>query len=203
MRKSSPIDALISKTTQGLLAATVLQPQRWWYLSDLAKHLGRRPSSLQGPLASLVSAGVLLRRKDGNRVYFQADPSCPFLSELQGIIAKTVGLVDVLREALLPLNSRITVAFVHGSVARSLERASSDVDLIVIGSLGLSKLSPVLEAVEGRLGRPINASVYTPQEFAKKIDAKNHFLRAVLDKEKLFVIGNTDELERTACRKPR
>ncbi|MGA2061721.1 MAG: nucleotidyltransferase domain-containing protein [Thermoguttaceae bacterium] len=182
MRKSSPIDALISKTTQGLLAATVLQPQRSWYLSDLAKHLGRRPSSLQKPLAALVSAGILCRRKDGNRVYFQADPACPFLDELQGIIAKTVGLIDVLREALLPLAPDITAAFVHGSVAKSLERASSDIDLIVIGSLGLSKLSPVLEAVEEHLGRPINASVYSPQEFSKKIKAKNHFLHAVLEK---------------------
>jgi predicted nucleotidyltransferase len=202
MRKSSPIDALISKTTQGLLAATVLQPQRWWYLSDLAKHLGRGPSSLQAPLASLVSAGILCRRKDGNRVYFQADSNCPFIGELQGIIAKTVGLIDVLRDALAPLESQITVAFVHGSVAKSQERASSDIDLIVIGSLGLSKLSPILETVEGHLGRPVNVSVFTPQEFAKKIAAKNHFLRAVLDKEKLFVIGNADDLERTARLKP-
>jgi DNA-binding transcriptional ArsR family regulator len=198
MRKFNPIDALISKTTQGLLAATVLQPQRWWYLSDLAKHLNRRPSSLQRPLRSLVSAGILCRRKDGNRVYFQADSDCPFLSELQGIIAKTVGLIDVLREALMPFGSLITVAFIHGSIAKSLERASSDIDLIVIGSLGLSKLSPVLEAIEEHLGRPVNASVYTSQEFTKKIVAKNHFLLAVLDKEKLFVIGNTDDLERVA-----
>jgi predicted nucleotidyltransferase len=203
MRKSSPIDALISKTTQGLLATTVLQPQRWWYLSDLAKHLGRTPSSLQTPLAALVSAGILLRRKDGNRVYYQAEADCPFLGELQGIIAKTVGLVDVLREALLPFNSQIIVAFVHGSVAKAVERASSDVDLIVIGSLGLSKLSPILEVAEGRLSRSVNANVYTPREFTKKIDAKNHFLRAVLDKEKLFLIGNKDDLERIAHGKPR
>ena len=203
MRKSSPIDAIISKTVQGLLAVTVLQPERWWYLSDLAKHLGRRPSSLQAPLASLVTAGILRRRKEGNRVYFQADPECPFLRELQGIIAKTVGLVDVLREALTSLETQITVAFVHGSVASSRERASSDIDLIVVGSLGLSRLSPALELAEERLGRPVNAGVYTPEEFAKKLAGKNHFLRTVLDKEKLFVIGNMDDLERIACRGPR
>jgi predicted transcriptional regulator len=68
MRKASPIDPIINKTTQVLLAATVLQPSRAWYLSDLAKHLHRQLSSLQQPLAALVSAGVLTRRKDGNRV---------------------------------------------------------------------------------------------------------------------------------------
>lgn len=203
MRKSSPIDPLINKTTQGLLAATVLQPDRWWYLSDLAKHLRRRPSSLQVPLAALVSAGILSRRKEGNRVYFQADSACPFLPELQGLMAKTVGLVDVLREALVPLKDRLEVAFVHGSVARSSEGAASDIDVIAIGSLGLADLAPALGKVEERLGRPVNVSVYSSKEFAAKLAAKNHFLSSVLDKEKLFVLGEPNDLERIAGRKTR
>ena len=203
MRKSSPIDPLINKTTQGLLAATVLQPDRWWYLSDLAKHLRRRPSSLQSPLAALQSAGILSRRKEGNRVYFQANPDCPFLLELQGLMAKTVGLVEVLREVLVPLKDRLEVAFVHGSVAKSSEVAASDIDVIAIGSLGLADLSPVLEKAEARLGRPVNANVYPPREFAKKLAAKNHFLCSVLDKEKLFVVGEANDLERIAGRKSR
>ena len=203
MRKSSPIDPLINKTTQDLLAATVLQPGRWWYLSDLARRLHRRPSSIQAPLVVLVSAGILSRRKEGNRVYFQANPDCPFLPELQGLMAKTVGLIDVLREALMPLKDRLELAFVHGSVAESREGAASDVDLLAIGSLGLADLSPLLEKAEERLGRPVNASVYAPREFAKKVAAKNHFLCSVLDREKLFVVGGPDDLERIAGRKAR
>lgn len=195
------MDSLINKTTQGLLAATALQPGRWWYLSDLAKHLGRSPSSLQTPLANLVSAGILARRKDGNRVYFQANPDCPFLPELQGLMAKTCGLVDVLREAFAPLADRLEVVFVHGSVAESREGAASDVDLIVIGSGGLAELSPALERAEKRLGRPVNASVYNCQEFAKRHAAKNHFLCSVLTKEKLFIVGESRDLERLVDRK--
>ena len=203
MRKSSPLDPLINKTTQGLLAATVLQPDRCWYLSDLASHLRRRPSSLQTPLAALVSAGILSRRKEGNRVYFQANPDCPFLPELEGLMAKTVGLVEVLREALVPLTDRLDVAFVHGSVARSSEGAASDVDLIAVGFLGLAELSPALGKAEERLGRSVNASVYSRQEFAKRLAAKNHFLCSVLDKEKLFVVGQPNDLERITGRKTR
>lgn len=203
MRKSSPIDPLINRTTQALLAATLLQPDRWWYLSDLAKHLRRSPSTLQKPLAALVSAEVLLRRKEGNRVYFRANSDCPFFSDLQGLIAKTVGLVDVLRELLAPLGNRLEVAFVHGSVAKSREHALSDVDLITIGSMGLAELSPVLEEAEVRLGRPVNANAYSPEEFARKIAAKNHFLCSVLEKDKLFVAGAADDLKRITGSKPR
>lgn len=73
----------------------------------------------------------------------------------------------------------------------------------MVGLLGLAELSPVLEAAEERLGRPVNATVFTPEEFVKKVANKNHFLRAVLDKEKLFVVGKPDDLERLARRRPR
>jgi DNA-binding transcriptional ArsR family regulator len=202
MRKHSPLDALLSKTTQDLLGATVLAPDQWWYLSDLAKHVRRRPSSLQKPLAALVAAGILSRRKDGNRVYYRADRDCPFLGELQGLIAKTAGLVDVLREALAPTGRRFDAIFVHGSVADARERSGSDIDLVAIGSLGLAGLSPALEAAEKRLRRPINASVYTPDEFAAKVAAKNHFVCSVLNSKKLFIVGQPDDLERVAGGEP-
>jgi predicted nucleotidyltransferase len=188
---------------QGLLAATVLQPDRSWYLSSLAKHLGVPPSSLQTSLAALVKAGILIRRREGNRVYFQADPHCPFLPELQGLLGKTVGLVDVLRDALAKLKKRIAVAFIHGSVARAAEQSASDVDLIVIGALGLADLAPALAKAETRLDRQVNTSVYTPEEFAKKLSAKNHFLSSVLQRDKIFVFGGNHDLETIAGIAPR
>jgi predicted nucleotidyltransferase len=176
----------------------MMQPERWWYLRDLAKHLGIQPSSLQRELSSLVKAGVLRRRKDGNRVYFQPDPQCPFLGELQGLLAKTSGLVDVLRDLLKRFSPSIELAFVYGSIARSQERAGSDVDLLVVGKVTLKDLSPALRRAEGKLGRPVNVSVYTRPDFEKKVREENHFLRTVLDGERLFIIGNERELAEAA-----
>jgi len=149
-----------------------------------------RSSSLQRELASLVEAGILQRRRDGNRVYFQPDADCPFLPELQGLLRKTAGLVDVLREALASLTHRIQWTFVYGSVARGVESSDSDVDLMVMGDVGLSDVSPLLVAARKRLGREVNASVYSSAEFSKKLLAGYGFHRGVLDKAKLFVIGN-------------
>jgi DNA-binding transcriptional ArsR family regulator len=118
MRKPNPLDPLLSKVVQDILAATLFDSQRSWYLSDLAGYLRRRPSALQNPLAALVESGILERREDGNRVYSRPDPECPFLPELRGLILKTVGLVDVLRELLSSFQDRINFAFVHGSMAR-------------------------------------------------------------------------------------
>jgi predicted nucleotidyltransferase len=180
-----------------------MHPDRWWYLSDLAKHLEVSPSSLQRELALLSTAGILLRRRDGNRVYFQADSACPLLPELQGLLLKTVGLVDVLREELEPVTDRITWAFVYGSVARGEELNSSDVDLMIIGDVGLAAVTMPLQRAEGRLLRPVNPTVYTRAEVAGKFFAGHSFLREVLRGDKLFVMGRADDLESALAIPPR
>jgi len=197
MRKPKAIDAIFPRTRQAILATTLLHPDRWWYLSDLARHLGVRPSSLQRELATLVDAGILRQRRDGNRTYFQPNPDCPFLAELQGLMLKTVGLVDVIREVLEPFTNRIDWAFVYGSIARSEELVSSDVDLMIIGRVGLADIALALRQAEMRLNRPVNPAVYSREEFATKLAAGHAFLHTVLDEAKLFIVGDPHELAAT------
>jgi predicted nucleotidyltransferase len=195
MRKKSAIDALFPATRQEILAALLLHADESWYLSDLAAHLKRRnPSSLQRELESLVEAGILLRRQEGNRVYFTANRTCPIFEELAAIFAKTTGLAYVVRGALEPLADRIFLAMIHGSIARADEHAASDVDLLIVGDVGLSELSVTLRKAERKLSRAINASTYSPHEFTSKVAAGNHFLTTVLKREKLYLIGNEDDL---------
>jgi DNA-binding transcriptional ArsR family regulator len=203
MRKKRTLDSLFPQTRQAILTATLLQPDRWWYLSDLAKHLGVPPSSLQRELAALTSADILRRRRDGNRVYFQANPDCPFLPELQGLLVKTAGLADVLHEALTPLQKRIHWAFIYGSVARAEELATSDVDLMIIGKVGLADLTPALRRAEKRLSRVVNPTLYSHEEFATKLHARDHFLTSVLDGAKLFILGEPHELAAVTGEPPR
>ena len=194
MRNKSAIDSLLPKVRQGILAATVLHPERWWYLSDLARHLHTTPSSLQRELTSLVGAGILRRRQEGRQVYFSPDPDCPILPELQSLMTKTTGLVEVLRQALAPLAGQITCAFVYGSLARGEIRSDSDIDLMVIGRLGLAALAPRLAQVEAQLGRPVNPTLYTRAEWSRKLKNDHPFLREVLRGAKHFLIGTADEL---------
>lgn len=190
MRKSAALDAFFPAVRQGVLAATLMHADRWWYLSDLAAHLGRRPSSLQRELASLTKVGVLESREEGNRVYYRANADCPFYSELKGLLTKTVGLVEVLGDALAPLAGDIEWAFVYGSMARHEERLDSDVDLMLIGKLRLSDAATPLKLAEEELGRPVNPSVYSKAEFAKKLRSGHHFAQTVMRDEKIFVLGD-------------
>jgi predicted nucleotidyltransferase len=200
MRKSTALNALFPSVRQGILAATLMHRDRWWYLSELAAHLGRRPSSLQRELASLAEAGVLESREEGNRVYYRANSECPFFPELKGLLTKTLGIVEVLREALAPLSDKIDWAFVYGSVARQEEQSESDIDLMVIGTLSLVKAVSQLKEAERQLGRPINPSLYPKAEFTKKLNSGHHFAEMVARGAKLFILGDAREFTTAVAR---
>ena len=195
MRKKRPIDALFPKARRDILAATYGQSERWWYLSELAQQFNTTPSSLQRELQSLVSSGILRRKRDGRRTYFQAESASPIFGELRGIIVKTLGVEGALKEVITKFGDRIACAFLYGSVARRQEHALSDVDLMLIGSVGLSELSPSLRMLEKKFGREINVKCYSPVEFREKVEDENHFVTSVLKGEKTFLKGGEDELE--------
>jgi uncharacterized protein len=197
MRTAPGVDALFPKTRQSILAATFGEPHRWWYMRELARHLRLTPSSLQRELAALVRGGILLRRREGKHVYFQAATDSPIFQELHGLILKTVGLADVIRDVLKPLADRIQWAFIYGSVARSDEHSASDVDLMLIGQVGLADVSRPLRKAERRLNRAVNPTTYTTDEFAAKVKSNHHFIATVMRSKKLFIKGDAGEFGRT------
>ena len=192
------LDALLPKTRQGILAATLVQPEKAWYASELAQRLGVPSSSLQRELQDLTEAGILKTHKQGRMVYYQANRESPVFPDLRGLLLKTAGLVDVLAQALKPVAGKVTTAFVYGSIATGSEDSASDIDLMVVGQMSPEDLALPLRRARESLGREINPTVYTPAEFDRKRAANDPFLKQVLDKPRLVVIANKDELGKVA-----
>src|SRR5439155_25174429 len=181
LRSPSTLDALFTAPRQGILAATLMEPERWWYLSDLARHLGVHHATLQRELARLTQAEILLTKRDGNRAYYRANADSPIFPELRSLLMKTERLVDALRALLRPFDKMVEVALVYGSVARAAEVSESDVDLMIVGRLSLKALAPGLRTAERQLHRAINPIVFGEAEFSKKLASGSPFLRNVLD----------------------
>lgn len=203
-RPAPILHALFPATRQAVLGTLLLHPEQRWYVRSLARHLALPPSSIQPELTALAEAGILKREVEGRQVYFQADQECPVFQDLQQLLVKTAGLVDVLRFALEPLRERIALAFVYGSLAKGTAvRSTSDVDLMVIGEdVGLSDVAPLLQEPQRLLAREVHPTVLTPDELCRKADEQHPFIRGVLDGEKLFVVGTQDELDAFSHRAP-
>ena len=198
MRNKNILDALFPQTRQNILATLLLSPERCWYLSDLAQRLKVPPSSLQRELASLTEAGILGRTVDGNRVYYQANPTHPLLPELQSLFAKTIGLADHVKVVLEPFWAAIDLAFIFGSVARGERKAQSDVDVLVVGSVGMADLALPLRELERTLQIPVNVTHFTLAEFREKARNSNHFVQTLLRGKKIFLKGAEYELANVA-----
>lgn len=196
MRKSNFIEALFPKIRGGILATTYNQPERWWYLSEIAERLKTSPSSLQRELKALSKNGILRTKRKGNRLYFQAETDSPVFKPLQELMRQTLGVVPALEEAILPFAEKIEFAFIYGSVAKGVEHSQSDVDLMIIGEIGLAEIASTMRDLENKFEREINVNCYKEEEFKRKLQTKNHFISQIVKKEKLFVKGNADEFDR-------
>jgi len=192
MRNVRTLDSLLPKTRQGILAATLVQPEKAWYAAELAHRLGVPSSSLQRELHDLSEAGILKTSRQGRMVYYQANRDSPVFPDLRGLLLKTAGLVDVLAEALKPIAAKVATAFVYGSIAAGSDEADSDIDLMVVGQVSPQDLALPLRRARESLGREINPTVYTPAEFERKHAANDPFLRQVLDRPKLVVLGKQE-----------
>jgi uncharacterized protein len=163
------------------------------HVREIERRSGLNDSTLRQELRNLVRLDLVHSRKDSNRVYYRAKTENPLYPEIRNLVLKTSGLSDVLKSALK--DKRIRVAFVFGSIARGEEKAGSDVDLMVIGRLGLRDLSGLLSGIEEKIGREVNPHVLHEDEFRKRIRTKEHFVSSVMESPKIFVIGSQDELE--------
>jgi predicted nucleotidyltransferase len=186
-----------------VLGLLMLHPDEALHGREIARRTGLPSGTLTRELVRLAGVGLLKRERRGNQHLYSADRECPVFEEVAGILRKTSGMADVLAEALAPARSQIGAAFVFGSVAQGRERTGSDIDLIVVGDAGFAETVRLLHPAQRVLGREINPKVYGSREWAEKRAAPDAFLREVLAKPKIFVIGSERELGQSRRHKPR
>lgn len=188
-------DALFNKTQQRVLSILFTHPSRSFYANEMIELAGSGSGAVQRELARLEGAGLLTTHRLGNQKHYQANASSPIFSELRSIVVKTFGLADVLLKSLDVFAKKIDLAFVYGSVAKGIEHAASDIDLMVIGDItSNAALLDALAPATIELGRTINPTLYTRKEFVQRVHDRKSFIERVLAQPKLFLYGSDDAI---------
>lgn len=190
-------DALFTPAQQKVLALLFVRVDDALHLNEIIRLTGLGSASAQRELRRLADAGLIVSQRVGNVRQFRPNKDSPVYPELHGLIQKTFGLVGVLRAALQPLSPAVRVAFVYGSIAKGVETALSDVDLLLVGEpISYGALLSALSPAEQALGRKISPTPYTLAEFKKRQQEQQHFLTRVLEQPKIFILGDNDDLRR-------
>lgn len=180
---------ITSKSRIELLTWFVSHPGEQFHYLQLDSLLASSRASLQKELKRLEDGGILRSVKEGNIRFYWINQEHPLYPELKSIVFKTAGLADFLRESLADTGS-IETAFIYGSVAKNLESMGSDVDVMIIGDVDMDTLHEALGTAEDRIGREINPTVYSREEWDRKAEAEQAFVTDVLGGEKIFLIGD-------------
>lgn len=163
------------------------------HMREIERRSGCAIGTIQTELKKMLRLNLVLKRKDGNRLYYRANKAHQLYADIRSIVLKTNGLAELVYKALKN-EPAIKIAFVFGSFARNAEKSGSDLDLMVIGNLGLRKLTDVLSGVTSIIHRDINPYVLTKEEFHKRIIEDDHFISNVMNSPKIFIIGSENEL---------
>ncbi len=194
MPQANPAEALFSAYHRRVLGLLLLRPDQSFHVREIARLTKVPAGSLHRELRRLSEAGLLLRQPAANQVRYQANRDSPIFAELAGIFRKTVGLADVLRQALAPLADKTDLAFIFGSVAQGKERDTSDVDVLVVGQAAFARVVQTLAQARERLGREINPVVMRKSVFQEKYAEGDRFVIRLAKEPKILLLGTADDL---------
>ncbi|PUE24119.1 transcriptional regulator [Limnohabitans sp. JirII-29] len=187
-------NALFPKVRQRVLSVLFSTPDRSFYANEVISLAQSGTGAVQRELANLAQAGLITVTKLGNQKHFQANAQSPLYAELRSLVLKTVGLADVLRNALAPMAAGIRSAFVYGSMANQQDTAKSDVDVLLVSqTLSYADVFAALESASQQLKRNINPTLYTPDEFAQRLDQDQAFITRVMNQPKIWLIGQLEQ----------
>jgi predicted nucleotidyltransferase len=189
----SALADLFPNTRAEILRLLFGDDRREAHLRDLARHAGLSAAAVQRELSALSALELVVPRRDGNRLYFSANTAHPLYQEIRSIVLKTSGIAPALQKALASVPG-VDLAFIFGSMASGSLRSTSDVDLLVIGSTGLRKITAALSGISGSLGREINPHCLTPTEWQDKLQRNDAFALRVSTEPKLWLKGGPDAL---------
>ena len=187
------LSKLFSSTRAELLSLFFNNPDEKFYLRQIARHISKDAAGIKREQDTLVKIGLLVVEKRGVQKYYSADKNSPIFSEMKGLIFKTTGIQGSIKAVLSRLKG-VQAAFIYGSYAKGAEKEDSNINLMVIGQVNITELNDVVMGLEEKMKREIDYLAFDEQEYRKRKDAKDPFIREIVKGKKIFLLGKEDDI---------
>lgn len=189
-----------SKTRVKLLSLFFNNPGRPFYVREITRKIDEQINSVRRELANLLSVGLVSSDGSNNRLYYEVNPKYEYYEQLRSIFTSmpaksTDPVVKETREEdriikQLRSTGSITFAFLTGSFARD---SRTNVDIFVVGDVNKARLAKVVAELEKEMGRELNYSALTPEEYEYRLSLNDRFITTVLEARKIVIIDGQEK----------
>jgi predicted nucleotidyltransferase len=187
-------DLIISRVRVKMLSLFLNNPATIYHVREVVRQVGEEINAVRRELAHLEKAGMLAKEQRANRLFYHFRKDYPLYFELMELIGKTTGLGwDIVKNRTKL--GKIKFAMLSGRFLRGLpHKSSSDVDLLIVGSVVLPELATYVKAEEVKKERELNYTVMSEEEFTFRKRRRDPFVLEILGGSRVLLIGDEEEL---------
>lgn len=186
-------DLIISRVRVKILELFFLTPAKIYHVRAIVRMVEEEINAVRRELAHLEKAGLLSKERRANRLFYGLRKDYPLYYDLMDLIVKTSALGGDIIKNKIKLG-KIKFVMISGRYARNKNRASNDVDLLMVGKVVIPELSQLIRAEEVRREREINYTVMSEEEFEFRKKRKDPFVMDILKGSRIMIIGDEEEL---------
>ncbi|HET7713298.1 MAG TPA: winged helix-turn-helix domain-containing protein [Patescibacteria group bacterium] len=185
-------ELFLSKVRVKLLELFLSQPDNIYYVREIVRAVGEQINAVRAELSRMEKIGLLSSEWRANRKYYSVKKDYLFFDELLRLVNKTTGLGGALVRDRVRLG-KIKYAMLSGGYVRGLKPGPNDVELLLVGVVVLPQLTLIVKEQEAKLGREINYTVMSDEEYEFRKTRRDPFVIGLLEKSRVMLIG--DEME--------
>ena len=184
---------IVSRCRIKLLQTFLGSPGEIFYVRQLVRLTGEEINAVRRELIRMEENKMVQKEPRGNRLYYWFDQNYLLHGDLLSMISKTVGLGGAIVRQKSRLG-QIKLAMLSGRLARGLLTKEGAVDLLLVGKVNLGVLTKIVAEQEKKLGREINYTVMTKEEFNFRKKSRDPFLLGIITDARIMLLGSEMDL---------
>lgn len=191
-----------SKTRVRLLRLFLNNQKDAYYVRELTRKIKAQINSVRNELENLIEMGIIVEtevpimeggkkvRSSRQRKYYRINTESVLFPELRALFLKARVLLEKNFVRKVSQSGSISHFSLTGYFV-GVEDAVTD--LFIVGRVNRTRLVSVIRNFEREVGREINYTVMTPQEYKYRRDVTDKFLYSILESKKIAIIDKVKE----------
>ncbi len=182
-----------SKARRKILELFFHHPKENFYLRRIVREVNEEVNAVKRELDILSEAKVLLKEKRLNKIFYSLNKNYIFYDEFTRIFAKTTLLNQLVQKNISKIGKTKFVVM-SKVLAKDEPMKKDEIYVMFVGFIVVPEVELIMQKVDEELGKEINYTVMTEEEFTFRKKSNDPFIWRFLRQPKIMLIGSEEDL---------